>query len=214
MSTKDLILQWYKRLEGSCKSCFKKEQKKKPKTKQGKEGCCLGSTVKPLWLLHNPLQHITCALAALRTSTPSQWMLFFSSTFSCYLTPPVLNSDSPRSRSSIPTLASSLHPYCWMVWLDREEVERRRSAGIIAVWTTRMDLYAIVKGCADPPSTYGTAAPAAQVFWGHRSSWWPADFYLFQIQSWLSVHLWWTLRKWNLFFKKKEEASGCLCLLF
>lgn len=55
--------------------------------------------------------------------------------------------------------------------------------------------------------TYGTAAPAAQVFLGHRSSWWPADFYLFQIQSWLSVHLWWTLKKWKLFWKNKHLAA-------
>lgn len=169
-------------------------------------------TVKPLWWLHNPLQHITCMAAALRASTPPQWMLFFLHVL-MLLMPPVLNSDSPCSHFSSGHLhislraCPSLHPYCWMVWLDGEEVERRRSAGIITVWTTRMDLYAIVKGCADLLLTSGMATPAAQVFLGHRSSWWPVDFYLFQIQSWLSVHLWWTLRKWNLklfFFFLKE----------
>lgn len=54
---------------------------------------------------------------------------------------------------------------CREVWEDGAEVERR-SVGIITIWRTRMDLYAIspVEHCANLLSTNGTAAQATYVF--------------------------------------------------
>lgn len=59
----------------------------------------------------------------------------------------------------------SRHPYCWKIWEDGAEVERR-SVGIITVWRTRMDLYAIslAEHFANLLSTNGPVARATYVF--------------------------------------------------
>lgn len=71
-------------------------------------------------------------------------------------------------------LPPSLHPSHSIVWWSEGGVvvcvvwgAERRSVGIITVWRTRMDLYAIsvVGCCANLPSTNGTAMQCRRTSW-------------------------------------------------